>query len=334
MNTILALESSCDETSAAIVRDGKILTNIISTQLIHTKHGGVVPEMASRAHQKQLISVVDQAFEEANVDKKTLDAIAFTAGPGLIGSLLVTASFAKGLALALDIPLIGVNHLQAHVLANFIDDPKPNFPFLCLLVSGGHTQIIKVNDPTDFEILGQTIDDAAGEAFDKAAKIIDIPYPGGPNIDKRAKLGDINSFNFPTPKASNFDFSFSGLKTSFLYTVRDHLKTDPDFLNESNINNLCASYQHRIVTYLLDKVGKAAMKSGISEISIAGGVAANSYLREKLNEYALKNNWQVYIPDFQYCTDNAAMIAITAHYKYLKGEFDTQRVKTFARKGK
>ncbi|MEA3495080.1 MAG: tRNA (adenosine(37)-N6)-threonylcarbamoyltransferase complex transferase subunit TsaD [Bacteroidota bacterium] len=333
MSIILALESSCDDTSAAILKDGNILTNITSSQEVHNKYGGVVPEIASRTHQKNIFFIVDTAIEKAKISKKDIDAISFTAGPGLIGSLLVTTSFAKGLALSLNIPLIGVNHLQAHVLANFIDEPKPKFPFLCLLVSGGHTQILRVDDHLHFEILGQTLDDAAGEAFDKAAKIIDLPYPGGPNIDKHAKSGNIDAFSFPTPKIKALDFSFSGLKTSFLYSVRDGIKENKNFIAD-NLNNICASYQHRIVSYLLQKLEKASKETGIKEIALAGGVAANSYLRKKLIEKAEKNNWETYIPASQYCTDNAAMIAITSYYKFEKGLFDNQSIKAYARQEK
>lgn len=329
MWTILALESSCDETSASVVRDGKILTNIISSQQIHEKYGGVVPELASRAHQRNIVDVVEQALTEAKVSKHELNAVAFTNGPGLIGSLLVAASFAKGLSLALGIPLIGINHLHAHLLANLIDEPKPAFPFLCLLVSGGHTQIVRVDDPMNYEILGRSLDDAAGEAFDKAAKVIDLPYPGGPNIDQAAQSGNIHAFNFPTPRIGGLDFSFSGLKTNFLYKVRDGIKENPNFIPE-NTNDLCASYQHRIVTYLLDKLKAASEQSGIREISIAGGVAANSYLRKLLTEMAEKNNWNIFIPAMQYCTDNAAMIAITAHYKFQAGLFDSHDIKAFS----
>lgn len=330
MSVILALESSCDDTSASVIRGGKILTNIISGQAIHEKFGGVVPELASRAHQRNIVSVVDQAFKEAGIHQKDLNAVAFTNGPGLIGSLLVASSFAKGLALSLNLPLIGVNHLHAHVLANFIDDPKPKFPFLCLLVSGGHTQILKVNDYINFDIIGKTIDDAAGEAFDKAAKVIDLPYPGGPNIEKAAKKGNPEAFDFPTPKIEGLNFSFSGLKTSFLYKIRDGLKDNPDFIKEST-NDLCASYQHRIVSYLTGKLVKASKQTGINEIALAGGVAANSALRQRIEELSIKHGWNTYIPRMQYCTDNAAMIAITAYHKYLAKDFSDQEIKTFAR---
>ena len=321
MCTILALESSCDETSAAVYRDGKIITNIILSQEIHQKYGGVVPELASRAHQKNIITIVDEAMKTALVDKNELNAIAYTKGPGLIGALLVASSFAKGLSLALNIPLIGVDHLHAHILANVIDEPKPSLPFLCLLISGGHTQILQVDDLMNYKIIGQTIDDAAGEAFDKEAKVIGLPYPGGQAISDLAKNGNIKAFHFPSPKAPGFNFSFSGLKTSFLYLIRDHIQSNPDFI-KNNINDLCASYQHRIVTYLLQKLEKAAAETGIREICLAGGVAANEYLRESLTKMSIKNNWKIYIPELQYCTDNAAMIAITAYYKFKKGDFD------------
>ncbi|MFC2114034.1 tRNA (adenosine(37)-N6)-threonylcarbamoyltransferase complex transferase subunit TsaD [Bacteroidota bacterium] len=330
MCIILALESSCDDTSAAVLKNGKILTNVISSQLIHEKFGGVVPELASRAHQRDIVAVVIQALNEAGVDRTELDAVAFTNGPGLIGSLLVASSFAKGLTLSLNIPLIGIHHLHAHVMANFIDEPKPSFPFLCLLVSGGHTQILKVTDYNNYEIMGKSIDDAAGEAFDKAGKVIDLPYPGGPSIDKMAQKGNPKAFEFPTPKIPGLDFSFSGLKTSFLYTVRDGLKDNKNFI-EDRTEDLCASYQHRIVSYLCQKLTKAATESGITEIALAGGVAANSALRKQLNELAIKHNWNLYIPQFQYCTDNAGMIAITAYYQYLEENFSGQDIRTFAR---
>jgi len=320
MCVILAIESSCDETSASVCKNGKILTNIISSQLIHTKYGGVVPEYASRAHQRNIIDVVLQALDESKIAINDIDAIAYTQGPGLAGSLLVAASFAKGFALARKIPLIGVDHLQAHVLANLIDNPQPKFPFLCLLVSGGHTQIIKVNSYSDFNILGNTIDDAAGEAFDKAAKVIGLPYPGGPWVDKLAKEGDENRFYFPEPKIPGLNFSFSGLKTSFLYKVRDGLKTDSDFI-EKNKNHLCASYQKRIVDYLSAKLIMAIKKDEIKEVCLAGGVAANQGLRQKLTDLSQSEGFNFYYPQMQYCTDNAAMIAITAYYKYLNKDF-------------
>ena len=330
MGIILALESSCDDTSSAIIRDGKILTNIVSSQKVHTVYGGVVPEFASRQHQKNIIAVVESSLKETGLQKKEIDAVAFTQGPGLIGSLLVSTSFAKGLSLALDIPLIGINHLHAHVMANFIEEPKPAFPFLCLLVSGGHTQILLVKTPLHYEIIGQTIDDAAGEAFDKSAKVIGLPYPGGPSIEKEAEKGHKTDFKFSIPKIKELDFSFSGLKTSFLYQVRDGLKTDPDFI-ENNKAGLCASFQHSVVSYLLAKLEIAAKQLGIREIALAGGVAANKYLRSELNRMAAEKKWNIYIPAFSFCTDNAAMVAVTAHYKFEAKQFDNQGIVNFSR---
>lgn len=330
MCVILALESSCDDTSASVLKNGKILTNIISGQAIHEKFGGVVPELASRAHQRNIISVVDQAMKEAAISQNDLDAVAFTNGPGLIGSLLVASSFAKGLALSLNVPLIAVNHLHAHVLSNFIDNPKPKFPFLCLLVSGGHTQILKVTDYIHYEIIGKTIDDAAGEAFDKAAKVIDLPYPGGPSMDKESQGGNKFTFDFPTPKIAGLDFSFSGLKTSFLYKIRDGLKEDPEFIKK-NTQDLCASYQNRIISYLTEKLLKASKQTGINEVALAGGVAANSALRERIGELSKKHSWKTYIPEMIYCTDNAAMIGITSYYKYLQKDFSDPGIRPFAR---
>lgn len=326
--TILAIESSCDETAAAIISNGKILANSIANQTVHELYGGVVPELASRAHQQNIVPVVQHALANARISKNDLNAIAFTRGPGLLGSLLVGTSFAKSFALGLDIPLIEVDHLQAHVLAHFIDEPKPQFPFLCLLVSGGHTQIIKVSSPTDMEIIGKTTDDAAGEAFDKTAKILGLPYPGGPLIDKYAQEGNPNKFPFPNSKVPNFDYSFSGLKTSILYFVRDQVKLDPHFVEE-NLTDICASVQHTIIRYLMEKLVKAAEETGIKEIAIAGGVSANSGLRTTLEELGNKHSWNTYIPQFEYCTDNAAMIAMTAHFKYLQGDFSTQRVSPY-----
>ncbi len=331
MCTILALESSCDDTSAAVLQNGKILTNRVSGQDVHKKFGGVVPELASRAHQQNIVYVVEEALKEADISLESLDAIGFTSGPGLIGSLLVSTSFAKGLALSLNIPLIGVDHLHAHVMANFIDEPRPAFPFLCLLVSGGHTQIIKVSSFNDIEIIGQTLDDAAGEAFDKAAQVIDIPYPGGPGIDKYSQQGDPDWYSFPEPKIKKFDYSFSGLKTAFLYLVRDELKKDKKFLDK-HLEDLCASYQRRIVNYLVKKLELASEHMGINKIALAGGVAANSGLRKLLDQKAAVNNWNVYYPQMQYCTDNAAMIAITAMHKYKAGNFDSQKIKAYARR--
>lgn len=323
--TILAIESSCDETSAAVIRGGKVLSNIIATQAVHEKYGGVVPELASRAHQQNIIPVVAQALSVANVNKTDLNAVAFTRGPGLLGALLVGSSFAKSFALGLNIPLIDVNHMQAHILAHFIDDPKPNFPFLCLTVSGGHTQIVLVKDHLDMEIIGQTTDDAVGEAFDKTAKMLGLPYPGGPMLDKTAAQGNPKAFQFPVGNMPNYDFSFSGIKTSVLYFLKDKTKENPNFVQE-NLADICASVQHTLIKTLLKKVVQAAKELGIKEVAIAGGVSANSGLRQALQDYAKKYDWNVYIPAFQYCTDNAGMIAITAHYQYLKADFADQYV--------
>jgi N6-L-threonylcarbamoyladenine synthase len=327
---ILAIESSCDETSAAVITNGDIRSNVVATQLIHTQYGGVVPELASRAHQQHILPVVDKALNDAKVTKKDLDAIAFTKGPGLLGALLVGTSFAKSMALGLDIPLIEVNHMQAHVLAHFIDDPKPAFPFLCLTVSGGHTQIVKVASPLDMEIIGETRDDAVGEAFDKTAKLLDLPYPGGPLIDKYAAEGNPKAYPFPLPEMPGLDFSFSGIKTSFLYFLQKQVRENPNFISE-NIHDICASIQHTLVDILLKKLKKATKETGIKEIAIAGGVSANSGLRKSLTEMGDKMGWKVYIPAFEYCTDNAAMIAIAAHFKFLAGEFCDQTVSPLAR---
>ncbi|PVY39019.1 tRNA (adenosine(37)-N6)-threonylcarbamoyltransferase complex transferase subunit TsaD [Pontibacter virosus] len=323
--TILAIESSCDETSAAVIRGGKVLSNVIATQAVHEKYGGVVPELASRAHQQNIIPVVAQALSVANVNKSDLNAVAFTRGPGLLGALLVGSSFAKSFALGLNIPLIDVNHMQAHILAHFIDDPKPNFPFLCLTVSGGHTQIVLVKDHLDMEIIGQTTDDAVGEAFDKTAKMLGLPYPGGPMLDKTAAQGNPKAFPFPVGNMPGYDFSFSGIKTSVLYFLKDKTKDNPNFVQE-NLADICASVQYTLIKTLLKKVVQAAKDLGIKEVAIAGGVSANSGLRQALQDYAKKYDWNVYIPAFQYCTDNAGMIAITAHYQYLKGDFADQYV--------
>ncbi|MDO6391162.1 tRNA (adenosine(37)-N6)-threonylcarbamoyltransferase complex transferase subunit TsaD [Pontibacter sp. BT731] len=323
--TILAIESSCDETSAAVIRGGKVLSNVIATQAVHEKYGGVVPELASRAHQQNIIPVVTQALSVANVNKSDLNAVAFTRGPGLLGALLVGSSFAKSFALGLNIPLIDVNHMQAHILAHFIDDPKPNFPFLCLTVSGGHTQIVLVKDHLDMEIIGQTTDDAVGEAFDKTAKMLGLPYPGGPMLDKTAAQGNPKAFAFPVGNMPGYDFSFSGIKTSVLYFLKDKTKNNPNFVQE-NLADICASVQYTLIKTLLKKVVQAAKDLGIKEVAIAGGVSANSGLRQTLQDYAEKYGWNVYIPAFQYCTDNAGMIAITAHYQYLKGDFADQYV--------
>lgn len=322
---ILGIESSCDDTAAAVISNETILSNITAGQAVHEKYGGVVPELASRAHQQHIIPVVDAAIKQAGIDKSDINAIAFTQGPGLLGSLLVGSSFAKAFALSLDIPLIPVNHMQGHVLAHFIkekdaDNKQPSFPFLCLTVSGGHTQIVLVKSHLDMEIIGETIDDAAGEAFDKAAKILGLPYPGGPLIDKYAKEGNPTAFEFSEPKIEGYNFSFSGMKTSFLYFMRDRLAEDPDF-KEENLNDICASIQHAIVSFLMKKLKRAARETGIKEIAIAGGVSANSALREAVRQHADKFGWNVYIPKMAYCTDNAAMIAVTGYYKYLGEEF-------------
>jgi len=331
---ILGIESSCDDTSAAILKDNKILANIIAGQKVHENYGGVVPELASRAHQQNIVPVIHQALQIANINKNQLHAVAFTRGPGLLGSLLVGSSFAKAFALGLDIPLIEVDHMQGHILAHFIkeneDTEVPKFPFLCLTVSGGHTQITMVKDYFDMEIIGQTIDDAAGEAFDKSAKILGLPYPGGPLIDKYAKLGNPDAFKFAIPQIPNLDFSFSGLKTSFLYFLRDQLKNDKDFI-EKNMNDLCASIQKIIVQILIQKLKLAALQTGVKEIAVAGGVSANSELRKVLQQTGIENNWNVFIPRFEYCTDNAAMIAIIGYLKYMKKEFIGQDATPYTR---
>ena len=322
---ILGIESSCDDTSAAILRGSKVLSNIVANQSIHEKFGGVVPELASRAHQQNIVPVIDTAIKEANITKSDIDLIAYTKGPGLLGSLLVGSSFAKSLSLALNKPLVSVNHMQAHILAHFIeheDQKKPEFPFLCLTVSGGHTQIVKVNGFNKMKIIGTTLDDAAGEAFDKSAKVLGLKYPGGPLIDKYAKNGDINSYVFGKPKIKGLDFSFSGLKTSIMNTINTSLQKDPNFIN-NNVNDLCASIQHSIIKILLDKIIIASKETGISNIAIAGGVSANSYLRKKLNELDREKNFKIYIPKFEYCTDNGAMIAIAGKYKYINEKSKT-----------
>lgn len=340
---ILAIESSCDETAAAVCRDGKILSNIIATQAVHEKYGGVVPELASRAHLQNIVPVVDQALKQAGCSLNSLDAIAFTQAPGLIGSLLVGAQFAKSLSLALHKPLIAVHHMQAHVLANLIPDNKPAFPFLCLTVSGGHTQIVLCESPTKMKVIGETIDDAAGEAFDKSAKLLGLPYPGGPLIDKYAAAGNPHRFQFPEPQIPGLDFSFSGLKTSILYFLqnagasnvfKETFTATPEerqhFIH-NNLPDICASIQHRIISILLNKLKKAAKETGIKNICMAGGVSANSGLRQALKETGEKMNWQTYIPAFEYCTDNAGMIAITAYYKYLAKDFTALSVTPSAR---
>lgn len=330
MPVILAIESSCDETSVAICNNGKITANVIANQTIHENYGGVIPELASRVHQQNIVPVIQQALIDANVDKKELNAVAFTRGPGLLGSLLVGVSFAKSFALALDLPLVSVNHMHAHILAHFIDEPKPAFPFLCLTVSGGHTQIVLVKDYFDMEIVGETLDDAAGEAFDKTAKILNLPYPGGPLIDKYAKLGNPLAFKFPEPQIKDLNYSFSGLKTAILYFIRKQEVENPDFIPE-HLNDICASVQYSIVHILLNKLKKAAKQYGIKEIAIAGGVSANTGLREALQKTAVESAWNVYIPAFEYCTDNAAMIAIAGYQKYLKGDFVEQDVAPMSR---
>ena len=327
---ILAIESSCDETSASVIINGKVINNIIASQAIHAKYGGVVPELASRAHQQNIVAVIQEAMITAGVDKTELDAIAFTRGPGLLGSLLVGVSFAKGMALALGLPLIEVNHMQAHVLAHFIDDPKPSFPFLCLTVSGGHTQIVRVDDFLEMKVIGETQDDAVGEAFDKAAKIMGLPYPGGPLIDRYAKDGDAGRFKFSNTVMPGLDFSFSGIKTSFLYFLRDETRKNAAFVTE-NLPDICASLQHHLVQMLLKRVAQASEQTGIKDIAIAGGVSANSGLRQALTELAEKKNWNVFIPAFEYCTDNAAMIAMAAHFKFMKKDFSDLSVTPLAR---
>lgn len=330
MAVILGIESSCDETSASICIDGEIKSNIIASQAIHAKYGGVVPELASRAHQQNIIPAVDQAIQQAKITKNDVDAVAFTRGPGLLGSLLVGTSFAKSFALARDLPLIEVNHMQAHILAHFIEDPRPQFPFLCLTVSGGHTQIVLVKDYFEMELIGETLDDAAGEAFDKTAKILNLPYPGGPLIDKYAQNGNPKAFKLPEPQIPELNFSFSGLKTAILYLIQAEVKKNPNFIAE-NIADICATVQDRIVSILLNKVKKAAQQTGVRDIAIAGGVSANSGLRKALQELGQKRGWKVFIPKFEYCTDNAAMIAIAGYYKFLKRDFVGQDITPLAR---
>ncbi len=317
---ILAIESSCDDTSCAVCVDGKILANEVATQHIHEQYGGVVPELASRSHLKNIVPVVDIALKKAQVELKDISAVAFTRGPGLMGSLLVGGMFAKSLAQSLDVPLIDVHHIQAHILAHFIDEPKPQFPFLCLTVSGGHTQLVVVKDYLEMEIIGQTIDDAVGEAFDKTAKMLGLPYPGGPLIDKYAQSGDVLKFPFSEPKIPELNFSFSGFKTQVLYFLQKQEKLNPEFVKE-NMADICASIQYNLIKILMSKLKMASKQFGINEIAIAGGVAANSELRKQLKSTAQQLDWKVYIPDFQYCTDNAGMIAITAYYKFLKKQF-------------
>lgn len=326
---ILAIESSCDDTSAAVLRDGQVLSNCVASQAVHKKYGGIVPEVASRAHQVNIVPIVDVAIRESGIAKEDLTAIAFTRGPGLMGSLLVGVSFAKALALALDIPMIEVNHMQAHVLAHFAETPHPQFPFLCLTVSGGHTQIVLVRSHLDMEVIGSTIDDAAGEAFDKTGKLLGLDYPAGPLIDRYARQGEA-VFSFPEPKVGALDFSFSGLKTSILYFLKKQLKSNPDFIQQ-NLHDICASVQERIVRILINKLIKATEQTGIKTVAIAGGVSANSALRERLQTEGKRRSWITHIPAFEFCTDNAGMIAVTAYYKYLAGQFAAQDVAPIAR---
>ncbi len=330
MPVILGIESSCDETSASICADGVILSNVIANQTIHEAYGGVVPELASRVHQQNIVPAVQQSLVNAKISKNDITAVAFTRGPGLLGSLLVGVSFAKAFALARNLPLIEINHMQAHVLAHFIDDPKPTFPFLCLTVSGGHTQIVLVKDHFDMEVVGQTTDDAAGEALDKTSKILGLPYPGGPLIDKNARLGNPDAYRFSEPQIPGLDFSFSGLKTAILYFIRDNVKLNPNFVQD-NIADICASVEKRVVTILLNKLKKAALQYNIKDIALAGGVSANTGLRQGLTQLGEEMGWNTFIPQFQYCTDNAAMIAIAGYYKYLKGEFVGQDIAPLAR---
>ena len=334
MSIILSIESSCDDTSAAVLRDDRILSNVIASQKVHEMYGGVVPELASRAHQQNIVPVVDAAISKAGISKEEIDAIAFTRGPGLLGSLMVGVSFAKGLSFSLHKPLVEVNHLQAHVLSHFIkkDDTSvvPQFPFICLLVSGGHTQILLLKSHFDIEVLGSTIDDAAGEAIDKAAKIMDLGYPGGPIIDRLAKEGNPDAYHFATPNIPNYDYSFSGIKTSFLYFVRDELAKDPNFI-ENHKADLCASIQKTIVDFLLKKLEKAVLHTNVRQIAIAGGVSANSRLREGITQLGAKHHWDVFIPEFQFCTDNAAMVGIAGYFKYLHNDFADISLPPYAR---
>lgn len=330
---ILAIESSCDDTSAAVLKNDHVLSNVIAGQAVHSEYGGVVPELASRAHQQNIVPVVDAALKKAGVNKSELNAIAFTKGPGLMGSLLVGTSFAKSLAMGLNIPLIAVNHMQAHILAHFIDEEgydKPNFPFLALTISGGHTQIVKVNSHFDMEVIGETSDDAIGEAFDKSAKILGLPYPGGPYIDKYAKLGNPKAFPFTKPKMPGLSFSFSGLKTAILYFVEQNTKQNPHFIEE-NLNDICASIQFTIMEIIMDKLKKAVKETGINQVAIGGGVSANSGIRSMMQEAQGKYGWKTYIPKFEYTTDNAAMIGIVGYYKLLEDQFSDQSVVSNAR---
>lgn len=333
--TILGIESSCDDTSAAVIRNNKLLSNVIASQAVHVKYGGVIPELASRAHQQNIVPVIDTALKEAGITIDKVDAIAFTRGPGLLGSLMVGVSFAKGLSIAHNIPMVEVNHLQGHILSHFLDLqdrelPHPSFPFLCLLVSGGHTQIVRVDSPLQMEIIGTTIDDAAGEAFDKCAKVMGLPYPGGPVIDKLAKEGNPKAFRFSKPNVAELDYSFSGLKTSFLYTLRDEIAVNPNFIEE-NKADLCASLQHTIIDILLNKLVKASKLTGIKDIAIAGGVSANSGLREGITLEGKKRGWRTFLPEFKFTTDNAAMIALSGYYRYQSGKFSSLDVAPVAR---
>lgn len=333
--TILGIESSCDDTSAAVLRNNMLLSNVIASQAVHVKYGGVIPELASRAHQQNIVPVVDTALKEAGIGVDQIDAIAFTRGPGLVGSLLVGVSFAKGLSLAQRIPMVEVNHLQGHILSHLIDLPDrtlphPGFPFLCLLVSGGHTQIVRVDSPASMEILGTTIDDAAGEAFDKCAKVMGLPYPGGPVIDRLAAEGDPQAFRFAHPRVEGFDYSFSGLKTSFLYTLRDAVAAEPDFI-ERHKADLCASLQTTIIEILLKQLVRAARETGIRDIAIAGGVSANSGLRNAIAAEGRKRGWRTFLPELKFTTDNAAMIAMAGYHRYLKGEFASLDIAPVAR---
>ena len=330
---ILGIESSCDDTAAAVIKNGTILSNVIATQSIHKEYGGVVPELASRAHQQNIVPVVQLALQKANIDKKQLNAIAFTRGPGLMGSLLVGTSFSKSLAMGLEIPLIDVNHMQAHILAHFIKSEghtAPTFPFLALTISGGHTQIVKVSNHFEMEVIGQTLDDAVGEAFDKSAKLLGLPYPGGPLIDKYSKQGNPKAFPFPKPKVGPLDFSFSGLKTSVLYFVKRNVKEDPDFIKK-NLNDICASLQYTIVDYLMDKIKNAVKQTGIKEVAIGGGVSANSGIRKALKNAEKNLAWKVHIPNLEFCTDNAAMIAMVGELKYKQQLFASNDIVAKAR---
>ncbi|MEI8085178.1 MAG: tRNA (adenosine(37)-N6)-threonylcarbamoyltransferase complex transferase subunit TsaD [Paludibacter sp.] len=332
---ILGIESSCDDTSASVIRDGVMLSNVIASQAVHASYGGVVPELAARAHQQNIIPVVHEALKRAGVDKQDLTAIAFTRGPGLLGSLLVGTSFAKGFSQALNIPLVDVNHLQAHVLAHFISEGKPNesmpdFPFLCLLVSGGNSQIVLVRAYDDMEVIGQTIDDAAGEAFDKCAKVMGLPYPGGPHVDRLAKEGNPKAFTLNKPQIPGYNYSFSGLKTSFLYLLRDKIKENPNFVTE-NMNDLCASLQYTVVEVLMNKLRKASAELKINQVAVAGGVSANSALRQSFHDHAVKYGWKIFIPPFSFTTDNAAMIAITGYFKYQNSDFSSMEKVPFSR---